>query len=341
MYQEFQSLILKKTNTIADAIRNLNKSGKQIILICEGKNRLIGTVTDGDIRKALVKEHSLEQKLEDVMNAQPNTSTVEENLVNVYSLMRKKGLRAMPVLDKKASLVGIHFIDEIVEELESSPTMLIMAGGFGSRMGKLTEKIPKPMLKVSGKPMLQHIIERAVQEKFGKIVISVHYLAEKIQQYFKDGEDYGISIEYINEEQPLGTGGSFKLVENIKGPVLVTNADIISNIGYRALLNFHEQNNASVTIATLEHRIQNQFGVIETSGIDFISFQEKPEWVTMINAGIYVVNSDARHLIAPSEFVSMPEIIQRVKDDGGRVLVYPLYENWVDLGSPEQYASYR
>ena len=340
MYYNFQSLVLRKTNSIRDAIQNLNETGKQIILICDDEDSLIGTVSDGDIRKALVVKHSLEQKLCEVMNATPIFSRIEDSIECVRSLMLTKGLRAIPVVASNAKLVGIHFLEEIAYASENKAVMLIMAGGFGSRMGKLTENIPKPMLKVAGKPMLQHIVEKAVDEKFEKIFISVHHLAEKIQKYFKDGEKFGVQIEYLEEENPLGTGGSVQLIKDVNGPILVTNADILSNINYKALIDFHQYNRAGATIATREHIIQHQFGVVENAGIDFVSFQEKPEWVTTINAGIYVINSETVNLIASKEVISMPEIIERVKGRGKRVVVYPLYENWVDLGSPEQYASY-
>lgn len=341
MSNRFQNLILNKDNTIVDAIMCLNKSGKQIIFICDKKNKLLGTITDGDIRKFLIKKIDLETPLKILMNTDPVVANDSNNQGDIIAKLRHFNIRSIPLVNKNKELIDVFFYNDFLKINQTRPAMLIMAGGYGTRMGNLTKETPKPMLKVAGKPILQKIIEKAAEEKFEKIFISVHHLAEKIQNYFKNGEDFGIKIEYLHEKTPLGTGGSFKLLQDVDGPILVTNADILSNINYQALIDFHSNNTARATIATRTHKIQHQFGVVETTGIDFVSFQEKPEWVTTINAGIYVVNSDVTHLIAPNEVVSMPEIIQRVKDDGGRVLVYPLYENWVDLGSPEQYASYR
>ena len=204
-------------------------------------------------------------------------------------------------------------------------------------MGNLTKDKPKPMLKVKNKPMLQHIVEMAVKEGFEKIFISTHYLAEQIHDYFGDGSTFGADINYIFEEKPLGTGGSFARLPVEEGLCLVTNADIISGVGYSKLVDFHRLHGGAATMAVKQHIIQHPFGVVKADGVDLLEFEEKPIWKTNINAGIYVLDMHLKKLIKKNEVIDMPNLIARASKEYKDVKIFPLHESWIDLGDLEAY----
>ena len=253
----------------------------------------------------------------------------------------RTSLRALPEVDDDGCVVGCFFREDFTDIKVSADTLMIMAGGFGTRMGDLTQAKPKPLLEVRGKPMIQHIIEMAVAEKFDQIVISTHYLSHMIEEFCGDGTKFGASVSYIKEPKPLGTGGSFGLLKNISGPVVVTNSDIMSTSGYRQLLEFHNAHHAAATMAVREHDIQNPFGVVLNDGVHITGFEEKPTWKTNINAGIYVLESRLCRLLYRGEVITMPEVFERIRQAGERTLVYPLYEHWTDLGSEAEYDRYK
>ena len=215
------------------------------------------------------------------------------------------------------------------------PPLLIMAGGFGKRLGKLTESCPKPMLKINNIPILEHIINKARDENFKQIYISTHFKSNIIENYFDDGSKFNVKITYIKEEKPLGTGGSLKMLNNYNGPIIITNGDIISKIGYQKLLEFHNLNRGVATMAVLKHEITNPFGVIKYNGIQLVDFEEKPSWVTYINAGIYVVDSSVRNIINKNENISMPMILKKLKAKNKEIFIFHMHEDWIDIGTPE------
>lgn len=338
MRQDHLSQIcLPPTASILDAVESLNKSRKGIVLVIAPDSRLLGTITDADVRHGLASRISLEEPLTTIANGNAVTLVNDTSHDEIVSRFFETRLRAIPILDDKGTVVDCVFVDQVTAHAQTQRLLMIMAGGFGKRMGTLTENTPKPMLHVNGKPMIAHIIEQAVSEHFEKVFISTHYLSDQIQDHFGDGRKFGIEIDYIEESRPLDTGGSFVKVPVSQGPVVVTNADVLSGVGYSKMLDFHLLNNAIVTMAVHQHVIQHPFGVVRSDGINFIGIDEKPRWVTSINAGIYVVDASVKKKIGHDEPISMPDVIHRVKQSDGRVVVFPLHENWTDLGSEAQY----
>jgi len=333
-----RQICVPPTATILGAVESLNNSRKGIVLVTSSDGRLLGTITDADIRHGLASRISLEERVTVIANGNAVTladSTSRDEIVNCFIETK---LRALPILDNKGSVVDCVFLDQFSAHVQTQRVLMIMAGGFGKRMGSLTEKTPKPMLQVNGKPMIAHIIEQAAREHFEKVYISTHYLGDQIQDHFSDGRKFGVEIDYIEETRPLDTGGSFANIPVSQGPVVVTNADVLSGVGYSKMVDFHLLNNATVTIAVHQHIIQHPFGVVRSDGINFIGIDEKPRWVTSINAGIYVLDASVKKMIGHDEPISMPDVIHRVKQSDGRVVVFPLHENWTDLGDATQYA---
>ena len=196
-----------------------------------------------------------------------------------------------------------------------------------------TKSTPKPLLKIRGKPIIEHIIDTAADDGIKKIVISVHYLADQIKNYFGDGSSKDIDITYINEKKPLGTAGSFQMIEQTSGPVVVTNGDIVSFVGYRDLLDFHQCHDATATMAVCDHEIRHQFGVVKINDIDLVGFEEKPIWKTKINAGIYVIDASSKAIINSGEAIQMPALFERIRDRGGKTIAFPIHERWFDIGT--------
>ena len=213
--------------------------------------------------------------------------------------------------------------------------MVIMAGGRGTRLGEHTQYCPKPLLPVGGRPMLEHIIERAKVEGFNHFVLAIHYLGHMIEDYFGDGSRLNITIEYLRENKPLGTAGALGLLSaRPVEPFLVTNGDVLTDIRYAELLDFHIRHSATATMAVRLHEWQNPYGVVKTNGVDIVGFDEKPVVRSHINAGIYVLAPSALDSIGANEHCDMPTLFGRVQDRQSRTIVYPMHEPWLDVGRP-------
>ena len=252
-----RQICLPPTATILDAVESLNKSRKGIVLVVAPDSRLLGTITDADVRHGLASRISLEEPVTTIANSDAvslENGTLHDEIVSRFVETK---LRAIPILDNKGTVVDCVFVDQVTAHAQTQRLLMIMAGGFGKRMGTLTESTPKPMLQVNGKPMIAHIIEQAAREHFEKVYISTHYLGDQIQDHFSDGRKFGVEIDYIEETRPLDTGGSFASIPVSQGAIVVTNADVLSGVGYSKTLEFHLLNNATVTIAVHQHIIQD------------------------------------------------------------------------------------
>jgi NDP-sugar pyrophosphorylase family protein len=256
--------------------------------------------------------------------------------VDARRIMEEHDIKQLPVVNKNHCLIGLYLWDEIVKIQERKNTILIMAGGFGKRMMPLTENLPKPMLKVGGKPILEHIILNAKAQGFNNFLISVHYLADSITQYFGDGSKFKVSIAYIEEKEPLGTAGCLSLIAPLPElPFLVTNGDIITEVNYAHLLDFHLVNSSDATMAIKKFELQNPYGVVNTNGFNISSFEEKPIQISYVNAGIYAINpSTLRHLDI-NTFCDMPDFFMDLKNEKYQITAYPIHETWADVGRPK------
>lgn len=332
-----RKISLPKKSKIRDAINSLNESGKGIVLLCDEQGKLSGTITDADIRRGLSRGFGLEDECITIACLKPVAIKNNAIRTDIFKKFKETKLRALPVVLEDGYLVDCTFLDQFQPEEYNQKFMLIMAGGLGKRMGNLTKKTPKPMLLVRGKPMIQHIVERAANEKFEKIFISTHYLKDQIYDHFKDGKAFGVSIQYIEEKVPLDTGGSFSILPVNDGPVVVTNTDVMTNLGYSKLLEFHRLHDAKITMATRRHLIEHPYGVVKGDGLDFIGIEEKPVWSTDVNAGIYVLDMSVRNFFEKGKKITMPEIITRAKKKRKKVILFPLHEECIDLGSVPEY----
>ena len=333
-------IIVAPDTTITNAISVLNVTGKMFLLIADEDRRLLGNLTDGDLRKGLLKFNDLSTPISSIMNTSPKTVQAGTSDAEVISIFQNSDIKALPVVDDKNILQGCYFEGSFRKFSNYPCEMMIMAGGFGRRMGELTKDLPKPMLEVEGKPILAHIIEFAKRQGFTKFYISVHYLAEKIMSHFGDGKDFGVEIKYLEETTPLGTGGSIKLLPDGNAPVVVTNADVLTKVSFRAIVEFHSLTNASATIGTHEHVMENPFGVVHAEGIRVSRLEEKPTWKTNVNAGVYVINRSIREHIKDQEYIDMPDVFKRLLEHDQTVVQYPIHEDLFEIGTSEKFKAF-
>ena len=340
--QQWRATLVPMGATIQQAIHSLEASSMQIVLAVSEGNKLFGTLTDGDIRRAFLRGLKLESSIEEVVHRNPLVVPPEIGRELVLQIMKINMIHQLPIVDQQGRVVGLHVWDNVIAPATIENMMLIMAGGKGTRLRPHTENCPKPMLEVGGKPMLQHIIEKARLDGFQNFVISLNYLGHMVEEHFGDGGNYGVRISYLREDEPLGTAGCLSLFPEIpEMPFIVTNGDVLTDIHYNEFLYFHRRHEASATMAVRQHEIQNQFGVVRTKGIEIESFEEKPIYRSHVNAGIYVLDPHALNYLEHQQYCDMPTLFERVKQNAGRIIVYPMHEPWLDVGRPEDLASAR
>ena len=328
--------ILNVESTVRDAITSLELSGLQVVIVVGHDSILLGMITDGDIRRGFMRGHDLDSRVENIMATSPLVVDISTPRHEAVKLMIEHKIHHIPVVDGDFRFVDIHLLDDTYAADEFENTVVIMAGGFGKRLMPHTKDRPKPMLPINGKPMLEHILVRAIAQGFSNFVISVFYLPHVIKDYFKNGEAWNISISYIQEQSPLGTAGALSLMpEKPKLPLIVTNGDLLTNIGYKEILAHHSKVGSKATMAVRDHVIQNPFGVVRTEGFSITGFEEKPVYRSLINAGVYVLDPLALEALPKGGACDMPTLFERLLETGHSTAVFPMHENWLDVGRPD------
>lgn len=328
--------VLPPGATIQQAICSLNEVAIRIVLVINDKGELEGTISDGDIRRGLLKGLDLNSPITEVIHR--NALVVPPGMGHdlVMRVMIANKIQQIPVVDEQNRVVGLHLWDEIVAPAARPNVMVIMAGGMGTRLRPHTESCPKPMLPVAGKPMLEHIMERAKLEGFTRFVLAINYLGHMIEEHFGDGARMGVRVDYLREQAPLGTVGALSLLSpRPDRPFVVTNGDVMTDIRYGELLDFHVRHNAIATMAVRVHEWQHPFGVVQTKGIDIVGFEEKPVARSHINAGVYVLDPAALNALKAGEHCDMPVLFERLQAQAMRTVAYPMHEPWLDVGRLE------
>jgi dTDP-glucose pyrophosphorylase len=329
----WQRSLVPASATLQEAIRNLDDSGLQIALVVSAEGVLLGTVTDGDIRRGLLRGMDLGSRVEAIMQRDPLVVPPTLGHDVVLQLMQANRLHQLPVVDEQRRVVGLHVWDELLAPSPRPNLMVIMAGGRGARLRPYTENCPKPLLEVGGKPILEHILERARAEGFRQFVLAIHYLGEMIEEYFADGRRWQVEIRYLREAAPLGTAGAIALLNPApQVPFVVTNGDVLTDIRYGELLDFHCRHGAAATMAVRMHEWQHPFGVVHSKGVDIVGFEEKPISRSHINAGIYVLDPPVLEALKIGEPCDMPTLFMRLQQRAARTIVYPMHEPWLDVG---------
>lgn len=328
--------ILPPHATIEQAIRNLDQVAIKIVLVVNKRAELEGTISDGDIRRGLLKGLDLNSPIASVVHRNALVVPPEMGRDVVMQLMVANKIQQIPVVNEQRQVVGLHLWDEITTPPVRANLMVIMAGGMGTRLRPHTENCPKPLLPVAGKPMLEHIIERAKLEGFSHFVLALHYLGHMIEDHFGDGERLQVRIDYLREQSPLGTAGALGLLNpRPDAPFVVTNGDVLTDIHYGELLDFHVRHDAAATMAVRVHEWQHPFGVVQTQGINIVGFEEKPVARSHINAGVYALDPDALSVLSEDAHCDMPTLFERLQAKTKRTVAYPMHEPWLDVGRPD------
>ena len=330
--------------TFHDVMERISQNGHGLAIVVDDTRKFLDVITDGDVRRLILDGDDLERPVGSVLQRtrlegrhSAVTAPTGTPTASLLSQMTELGIRHIPILDSNGILVDVAVLAELVKLPEVPLSAVIMAGGFGSRLRPLTDSVPKGMLTVGDRPILERIIEQLRRSGVRRVQVSTHYKKEKISEHFGDGEQFGVSIGYLEEESPLGTAGALGMIDDWEGPLLVMNCDIVTTLDFRVLLDFHQQHDADMTVAVKEFDVEVPYGVVETDGVLISAVTEKPVIHHFVSAGIYLLDSSVREHITAGDRLEMPSLIQRLIGHGCRVVSFPLTEDWLDVGSPEDY----
>ncbi len=331
-----QSIFISLETPLREVIAVIDRGAAQLALVIDSDQRLLGTVTDGDIRRGLLRGLTLDAPVENVMQRRFRYLSWTASESDALELMREKGLHQIPVLDAQGRIIRLFLLEELLRPQKRHNTVVLMAGGKGERLRPLTADCPKPMLPVGGRPMLEIILQQCVDAGFSRFFLSVNYLKQQIIEHFGDGSRWGVSVQYLEEETPLGTAGALSLLPKIPAhPLLVMNGDVLTRIDFRQLMNFHQEHGAEATMCVREHVTQIPYGVVQIDGDSVVGLQEKPALSHYVNAGIYVLNPSLLCLLQPGFACDMPALLERGRVNGALIGAFPIHEYWLDIGHPE------
>lgn len=336
---KWESVLVSPQLALEDAIKVLDKEGLRLVMVVDAQRRLLGTLTDGDVRRALLKHTDLGVPVSTVMFSNPKVAYPGWTRDQLMALMERHQLLHVPIVDSEGAVVGLETLHGLLHRERKENPVFLMAGGFGTRLQPLTNACPKPLLKVGDKPILQLILESFVSAGFYRFYISTHYMPEMIQDYFGDGSRWDVEITYVHENEPLGTGGAIGLLPHvdIDLPLFVMNGDLLTNLNVQNLLDFHNSHPAAATMCVREYEHQVPYGVIQSDGHHIQSMVEKPLYRYFINAGIYVLSPELVRSVSPNMRVDMPTLLEQQISAGRSVNMFPIHEYWLDIGRMEDF----
>lgn len=332
-----ESVILFNAS-IRDAMQAMNKSALQIVFVVDEGSRLLGVVTDGDVRRSILRGEELSSSIEKIMNAHPIVAPQGTERAVLLRLMKAKSIRQIPLVDKENHIVGLAQMEELLYPLRRDNAVVLMAGGLGTRLRPLTDKIPKPLLKVGAKPILETILESFLDAGFHQFYFAVNYKSQMIEEYFGDGSRFGAEIEYLHENKRMGTAGALYFLPEVpQKPILVMNGDLLTKVDFGELLDYHIEQDAAATMAVREYNYQVPYGVIDFDGERIAAIREKPSYSFFVNAGIYVLNPEAVARVDKEEFFDMPQLFDELITAGKKTTVFPVREYWLDIGRMDDF----
>jgi dTDP-glucose pyrophosphorylase len=341
--QSLEKILTTEKSSLRTAMVCIDRGAKGIALVVDERQRLIATLTDGDLRRSVLAGFDLDlpvaaliRKLRDQGKPGPITLPINSAKETILREMTARAIRQIPLVDEQGRVVELAVLEELIVERRGPVHAVIMAGGFGKRLMPLTLDTPKPMLRVGDRPLIERLVQQLKCAGIAKINVSTHYKAEQISAHLGNGESLGIDVGYVAEDQPLGTAGGLSLISG-DDPLLVINGDILTALDFRALLDFHFEHGADMTVAVREYGFDVPYGVVETDGVNVTAVTEKPTLKFFVNAGIYLLASSARKLIPSGRNFDMPQLIELVIKNRGKVISFPVWEYWLDIGKREDY----
>jgi dTDP-glucose pyrophosphorylase len=329
---------------VRDALACVDAGGEGIALVIEEDRKLIGTITDGDLRRATLAGIDVDKATVDTLlqrregpRTVPLTAPVGTSELQLMQMMKRSRLRHIPIVDEKGSVRELALLRELALEDPLPVTAVVMAGGLGERLRPLTDKLPKPMLRVGDRPVMEHVLEQLQKVGISRVSITTHYKPEAIVDHFGDGRRFGVEIDYVNEDEPLGTAGALGLMTPPDGPVLVINGDVLTQVNFRSMLSYHTDNQAEMTVGVRRFELKVPYGVVDMEGARVTRLDEKPTYKFFINAGVYLIEPTVFPMIKHQEHLDATDLIDRLMSAGKKVVGFPIHEYWLDIGRPEDY----
>ncbi|UCD38299.1 MAG: nucleotidyltransferase family protein [Fidelibacterota bacterium] len=332
-------------STVRDVMTCIDHNAKGIALVVDDERRLVDTLTDGDLRRSILAGIRMEANIQKVIDhkatyhtAKPITAQTSTTRGELLEMMHEHPINQIPILDEDGRVVDLVVRDDLMPHETLPLQAVVMAGGYGTRLRPLTEDLPKPMLPVGDRPIMEHIIEQLRHVGINKVNVTTHYKPEAIKAHFGDGAGFGIQLSYVEEDRPLGTAGALGIMEMSKDPLLVINGDILTRVDFKAMLDYHREHEAMLTVGVRQYDINVPFGVLESDGVHVTGIREKPLLNFFVSAGVYLVEPSIREFIPNGERFDMSDLIQRLIDEDKSVVNFPLWEYWLDIGEEASYA---
>ncbi len=337
--RKYPELLQPPTASMLEAMKIIDKSNS-LVLVVDGQRRLLGTVVDSDIRKAIIMGAGVDQPLQKVMNPCPTFVSEDCVFQDILDKAKRRFHSWMPVLDENGVVTALYYTKDIVGQAQRyTDSVVILAGGMGTRLRPLTLEKPKPMLPVGGIPMLEIIVKKLIDHNFRRLFLSVNYLASVIKEYFGDGSQLGVEIHYLEEDQPLGTAGPLSLLPgDLDRPFMVTNGDLLTKLNFNHLMNYHTTGNNLATVCVRNQVVKIPYGVVKVNKAAYETIEEKPEMKFLVNCGIYVFDPGALELMERGRYCDMPDFLDRINQaHPGAVACFPITEFWLDVGTMDNY----
>lgn len=335
---QFKSALISQHISIKDALVKLNQTALQILLVVDSKEKLLGTITDGDVRRGLLKGLTLDDNIGPIVFKNPTVGFIDESTQDVIKKALAKKLHQIPIVDESYRVIALREIDELLKPEIKTNKVVLMVGGLGTRLHPLTKNTPKPMLKVGDKPILQTIVEQFCRYGFINIVMCVNYRADAIQNYFSDGKKFGVNIEYVFEKERMGTAGALSLLNNKpEEPFFVMNGDLLTDVNFESLLDYHRSHNAEATMCVREYDFQVPYGVVNIDGNKVTSVEEKPVHKFFVSAGIYMLSPTVLSAIPNDQYYDMPSLFEALIERQQTIISFPIHEYWLDIGRMNEF----
>jgi len=337
---DIQKITLTINSTIREALQIIDAGAVKFAIVVDTENKLLGTITDGDIRRAILDSKDLDFIIKDIYFKSPTTVNINHTKEDIINICTSKKIYQIPVIDEDNKVVSIKILDELLKPKEHKNKVILMVGGLGTRLRPLTEKTPKPMLLVGGKPILQTIVERFVSYGFINIIMCVGYKSNIIQDFFQDGNKFAANIEYVLEDKRMGTAGALTLLNDEQKPTepfFVMNGDLLTNVNFENMLEFHTSHNTKATMTVREYDFQVPYGVVNLEDGKVKSIDEKPVHKFFVSAGIYMLDNSCIDRIPKDEFYDMPTLFEEIIKNKDLVVSFPIREYWLDIGRIDEY----
>jgi len=336
--KNIENIKLRQNATIKEALGIIDSGAMQIALVVDDNDKLLGTLTDGDIRRGILRGLDLDSSIETIVFKEPAIAKISSTKEEILKIALSKKLHQIPIVDDNGIVLDLKEIEELVEPKIKTSRVILMVGGLGTRLRPLTQDTPKPMLKVGNKPILQTIVERFAEYGFVNITMCVNFNASIIRDYFSDGKEFGVNIDYVLEEKRMGTAGALSLLkERPSEPFFVMNGDLLTNVNFEHIFNYHMINKATATMCVREYDYEVPYGVVKMNDNKITAIAEKPVQKFFVSAGIYMLSPEILDLIPKNEFYDMPALFEKLIKLSKNVISFPIREYWLDIGRMEEY----